>query len=170
MSNIKTIRYNYSQYVGGLSGKDKKHLGYLNFTSEAIGVRNSLFNKTPKHGALKWTDVASIDITGQQTASSRLGATLLFGEIGALAASGSRNQVAVVVHTKDNRTAYYLIGRQNPVAVKAKLTPFLQAVGVPFTEQVATQPLASAADELEKLARLKEQGIITQAEFEAKKK
>lgn len=167
---IKTIKYNYAQYVGGHPKYRKKKRGLLIFTATAVGIHNNAFSSKPKEAVLNWSDVASVEIGGQQVGQSRLGATLLFGEIGALAASGSKNQATIAVHTKDEQVAYYVINKQSAIEVRAQLTPLLKAVGVPFTEQTQSTPANSAADELEKLAKLKEQGVLTPEEFEAKKK
>ncbi len=176
-NNIKTVWYGFSEYAGGLANEPKKRGSIMCFTGEALGIRTSRAftnnGNEPKKVVIKWSDVASIEISSQQVAKSRLGATLLFGEIGALAASSTKNQTAVIVHTKDGQSAYYVIDKQNPINVKASIAPILQAVGVPFADQVQ-QPIQSAipsaADELEKLAALKEQGVLTQEEFDAKKK
>jgi hypothetical protein len=169
---IKTIKYTTAQYVGGHPSYPKKKSGILIFTDTAVGIRIDAFGSTPKGAVLKWSDIASVEIGGQQVGQSRLGATLLFGEIGALAASGSKNQATVVVHTKDGQAAYYIISKKSAIEVKAQLTPLLQAVKIPFTEQLqqATPTTPIATDELEKLAKLKEQGILTDEEFTAKKK
>jgi hypothetical protein len=48
-------------------------------------------------------------------------------------------------------------------------TETVVAKSAPFTEPVTTAPPASLADELTKLMKLKDQGVLTQGEFEAQK-
>jgi hypothetical protein len=55
--------------------------------------------------------------------------------------------------------------------VKKKLAPALSKVQQGKAVPVASQPMAGLpTDELEKLAELKEKGILTEEEFAAKKK
>ncbi len=59
------------------------------------------------------------------------------------------------------------------VNVRAKITPILKAAGVPFfgeTPEISPpKSAADIADELRKLAALRDEGIITDEEFQAQK-
>lgn len=167
---IKKLSFTYSKYLGGHSKLGKARQGNLYLTDEKIGI--GTFG--PSHSALQWSDVASVDVSGEQVSKSKIGATLVFGVFGGLAAKGTKNQAAIIVHTKDNEVAYYQIDKTSQLEAKAKITPLLHAVGVPLTDETTSQPQApqnnDITEQLTKLAKLKEQGILTEAEFAAKKK
>ena len=64
----------------------------------------------------------------------------------------------------------YLIKRSsNTTSVKPTLTRIVEQVSEPLRQNQNTMP-ASIADELRKFADLKEQGLITQDEYEAQRK
>jgi Short C-terminal domain len=114
--------------------------------------------------------VQSIEITGREVRISKVGPVLVFGLMG-LAARGSKMQTTLVVRTKDGETLYFSLDRQAPEQVKALLTPHLKLVGVPF---YGDSPPPSAggpdlADQIRKLAALRDDGLLTQEEFEAQK-
>ncbi|HUD07289.1 MAG TPA: SHOCT domain-containing protein [Candidatus Saccharimonadales bacterium] len=167
---IKKLSFTYSKYLGGHSKLGKARQGNLYLTDEKIGV--GTFG--PSHSALLWTDVASVDVSGEQVSKSKIGATLVFGVFGGLAAKGTKNQAAIIIHTKDNEVAYYQIDKVSQLEAKAKITPLLHAVGVPLSDETAQQPQApqvnDVTEQLTQLSKLKEQGILTEAEFTAKKK
>jgi len=61
---------------------------------------------------------------------------------------------------------------QDPIRLRAKITPVLNAAGVPFFGEEATPSAAQpvdVADELRKLAGLRDDGIITEDEFQEQK-
>lgn len=170
---IKKITFSYSKYLGGHSALGKKRQGNLYLTDKEIGI--GTFG--PSHAALQWFDVASVDVGSEQVGKSKVGATLVFGVFGGLAAKGTKSQGAITVHTKDNQVAYYLVDKVSGLEVRAKITPLLHAVGVPFTDentQQTTTPSTTqgsdVTEQLTQLSKLKEQGILTEAEFVAKKK
>ncbi len=93
------------------------------------------------------------------------------------------------VYTKDGQIAYYQVDKTTAAQVRAEITPVLRAAGVPFRDEavVETQQEAlreafaqavqtgqgggalSVADELAKLAQLRDQGILADEEFAAQK-
>ena len=63
------------------------------------------------------------------------------------------------------------MAKTSALAVRAALSPLLRELGIPFADdgpEAATAP-ASAADELAKLAALRDQGVLTDAEFATQK-
>jgi hypothetical protein len=115
--------------------------------------------------------VESIQITGQQVSKSKVGPVLVFGLFG-LAARGSRHDTTVVVRTTDGETVYYSIADAQPETVQAVLTPLLANVHVPFyqeTPQATPAPAFDLSDQLRKLAALRDDGLLTDAEFEDQK-
>ena len=106
---------------------------------------------------------------------SKLGPVLLFGVWG-LGAKGSMHTTTIVVRTKDNEIAYFSIADSVPDAVKAVLTPFIKALNIPFYEEPVTSaaplpapPAPDLADQVRKLAALRDDGLITDSEFETQK-
>lgn len=165
------VSFGYAQYLGGHTALGKKRNGNILFTTEGIGI--GTWN--PKHAFISWSDVESIQIDGESVGKSRVGAVLAFGVLG-LAAKGSKNQTAITVYTKDDQTAYYLIDKVNYVNVLAKVKPLLKEAGVPTHDEASMKGVASLAQEddvveqIKKLAKLKEQGVLTEEEFTSKKR
>jgi hypothetical protein len=172
MDKVKTIKLPHGQYLGGNSALGRKRKGNLVLDGKSIGIGVL----KPKHATLHWSDIASVQVNGELVGKSKAGAVATFGVLG-LAAKGSKNQTTVTVYTKDNQAAYYVIDKMNSVAFIARISPLLRSVGVPLQNEGAqgnsAVPQAQSddmADQLTKLAKLKEQGILTEAEFTAKKK
>jgi predicted RNA-binding Zn-ribbon protein involved in translation (DUF1610 family) len=123
--------------------------------------------------------IESVDVSGGQVAKSRVGATLAFGVIG-LATKGTVDRAELGVRLRSGETAFFLIERATPFEVRAKLAPFLNAAGVPFTDEVQDREAArepgisgearpSLVDELERLADLHERGFLSIEEVAAAK-
>lgn len=162
---IKKLRFTHAKYLGGHTALGRKRSGDLVLTAEAIGIGVGL-GSGPKHAALPWSDVASVSITSPPNNVAGLGGLIR-----------SQSITDITVRTKDNMFAYYQVVGKAKQAVLAKSTALLQAVGVPFsddpTQQSSTTPIAQNNDvtqQLTQLSKLKEQGILTEAEFTAKKK
>ena len=173
---IKNLNFSYSKYLGGYSELGKERQGNLWLTDTEIGIGTL----KPKRAVLPWSHVASIEISGDEVAKRKVGAVIVFGVLGGLAAKGAKNRTAITVHTKDNQTAYYLINKVSEIEARAKIMPLLHAVGVPISYQQNAQQVNSVsqpvtqvtdvAEQITKLAELKEQGILTAEEFSLKKK
>ena len=167
----KRLIYGHASYLGGHPTLGRLHNGNLVLTREKMGIGST----KPRYAILQWTDIESIEITSDQVSKSKVGAVLVFGIFG-LAAKGTRNQTSLIVHTKDNQVAYYQAG-VNTIAFRAGTTALLDAVGVPLYDAVTqqnnstpkTHDIDDITEQLTKLAKLKEQGIITQEDFDKKK-
>jgi hypothetical protein len=169
----KKLLFTYSEYLGGHSTLGHKRRGNLVMTDKEMGMGMS---RSPRHAVLQWSDISSVDVSGDQVGKSKIGATLVFGVFGGLAAKGTKSQTAITVYTKDNQVAYYRIDKANALEIRAKITPLLRAVGVPFHDELVEHNSSSSvtqsvdvADQLTKLVKLKEQGIVTQEEFDNQK-
>ncbi len=163
-----------TRYLGGHSKFSEGWGGVLFFTMEAIGLGKTAFTG-PLECVIPMETVTSIEITSQQVAKSRLGAALFVGVL-ALGAKDSAHTTTVVVRTNDDEIAYFLIKESVPDEVKAVLTPFLKALNIPFYDEPATSaaslpapPAPDFADQLRKLAALRDDGLITPAEYETQK-
>ena len=82
----------------------------------------------------------------------------------------------MVVRTNDDEVAYFLIRDSVPDAVQAVLTQFMKALNIPFYEEPSTQtaslpapPASDFADQIRKLAALRDDGLITDTEYETQK-
>jgi hypothetical protein len=159
-------------YLGGSERFPPGTQGVLFFTTKAIGLGRQMPGAFapvtgPEQVLLPIGHVESIEVTGRAIATSRLIPVLLLGVLG-LAAKASKMQTTVVVRTTDEEALYFLLDHQAPEQVKALLTPHLKRVGVPFHDEPSSGP-ADVADEIRKLAALRDDGVLTQDEFERRK-
>ena len=85
----------------------------------------------------------------------------------------------LAIYRNDGATAHFQIDHLSPQSLRAQLAPILFKVGVPFLDDpfftgpnaAPQEPVApaSVADELAKLAELRDQGILSEDEFLAQK-
>jgi len=78
----------------------------------------------------------------------------------------------LLIHLKNGQTGYFTIADYSEHQLLAKLAPWIHALGVlvgPPLDQSHSPVLSSVADELAKLAALRDQGILTSQEFETQK-
>ena len=174
-----------SHYLGGLPGT-KQDAGNLHVSDAGIGVGGAVAKK----GIVVWADMASISFDSASAAKSRVGATLAFGLLGALASKGTQDTATITVNLKDGNAAFYRVDGKSGPMVRAGFQPFLIANAVPcLDDHVATpyqnpsqgvppsQSLTAAstptplglADELGKLAGLRDQGVLSDEEFQTMK-
>lgn len=164
----------YVKYLGGLPcEKPSKVGGNLQVTDDCIGMGML----KPKSAIVRWSDMAGVSFDAETVKKSRAGKVALLGPIGLLAKS-TKNQTALVVQLKDGNTALYEIDKLGANQVRGKFQSYLSAHNVPcLDDQPATAagtpsgsaPAASIADELVKMAELKNQGILSEEEFAAQK-
>lgn len=160
-----------AHYLGGHPDRSRNKTGNLILTEDAIGVGVL----APKHGAVPWSNVASVEVTSEQQAKSRGGAALAFG-VGALAAKSSTNKATVIVRTKDGHQVYFQLDNKDAAHVRSKISTRLVALGVPFFEDAPSAASASApaaggdvVGQLERLAALRDAGHLSDEEFAAQK-
>ena len=113
--------------------------------------------------------IASVEVTSEQVARSRIGAVLIFGVLGLAAA----DRGTFLVHLKNGQTGYFTIDGYTENRLLGKLSPWLHAlnipIGAPTTIALTATPSISVADELTKLAGLRDSGVLTEDEFLAQK-
>lgn len=159
------------KYLGGLPEDPKPHSleGNMWADEERIG----LGTLSAKKQVVMWKDCKGVTVDGGQVAKSKVGAELAFGIFGGLGAKGATDRAFITIYRKDGAAALFQIEKKSPQAVRGQLTALLAKVGVPFLDgPVQAQDNSSGvsmADELSKLAALKEQGILTPEEFEKQK-
>jgi hypothetical protein len=158
-------------YLGGLPGLPKAVKGNLRFGAEGIGIGTPY----PDGPLVPIADVDSVEVSGGQVAKSKIGAVLAFGVLGGLAAKGADDNTTVTVHIRGGNAAYYRLERWSPEEVRANIAPWLHAVRISFEGEsgmdsdASQQPFLSKADELLKLADLRDRGVLTDDEFAAEK-
>jgi len=126
----------------------------------------------PRRAVVPWSNVASVSMESLTEAKSRLGAVLVFGVLGLLA-KGTADSTVIAVRLLDGGTVYYQADL-NFRDFRANVTPILQSFGVTVTDESTrtpklAPPVASVADELAKLAQLRDSGVLTEAEFATQK-
>lgn len=159
-------------YVGGYDDQKRYNAKLCLYENQ---IEYSQFGKPIKDLVIKSSDVGSIEVTGQQQTNSRLSVTRM-ATLGVFSLAAPKRstvkEASVVLGLKDGRQVFFHTKALTEFEVHQKLA---NAISYYHTLQAgqASQPPAQSStsvDELEKLAALKEKGIITEAEFAAKKK
>lgn len=120
-----------------------------------------------------WENLQSIEFLGPgEVAQSRLGPVLLFGVLG-LGASGRQKLTELLLHTKHGPVFFQVLDR-TPFELRARLRSSLEEHsipegGLPIPDRAVGSIPPLIADELSKLADLREQGVVTEEEFSAQK-
>ncbi len=154
-------------YIGGYEAKHKSS-GMLTFYEHQIEYgtlgKNSFVIEKPS--------VREVAIEGKDEVNRRVTVTRLLA-LGILAFGvKKKNEVKesfITIVLNDGREIILLVKNIAPMTLKAKLSKVYAAYNQNKAQGQPAQPI-SATDELERLAALKLKGVITQAEFEAKKK
>lgn len=150
----------------------KSGVGSLVVSDEGITHMAGLFGTT----TIAFKDMDSIEVVGEVANQSRVGAVATVGVFG-LAKRRTKYSTTVRLHMKDGSEPAYEVDKVSPSEVRARIAPKAQAAGVPWYEdrrlqsqmQQTQTPSVSLADELTKLAGLRNQGILSEAEFETQK-
>jgi hypothetical protein len=155
-----------TEYLNTSVGTKSMRLGSLKVTEEGMQWRGNL--GTPKV-VMPWASLEGIVVDGEISGRVRKSAVATFGVFG-LGAKKRQQDTHITVVTS---TAEYgfLVEKVAPEVVRTKLRPVLKAMpsDEPTSAPVVTAPPVSIADELTKLAALRDQGILSPAEFEAQK-
>jgi hypothetical protein len=161
----KTVVIGMAEYLGG--GGDwhpRFPKGELTFSPKRVAFDG--------HVVVLMPNVASIEIVGDQQAKSKIGATVVFGVFGGLAAKGAVDRTEIGVHLKSGAVPYFRVLKKNRIQVRAVLGPVLREAEVPFLDEAmaqAQQPELSPMDEVEKAFELFKAGALTEEEFKATK-
>ena len=167
------VSFSFATYLGGLPEDPRSHsLGSTLYANDELVGLGSL---GPKKQIVRWAECTGVTVDGGQVAKSKVGAELAFGVLGGLGAKGATDRAFLSVYRNDGAAACYQIDKKSPQAVRAQLTALLVKVGVPFLDGPLAQTTAtiavpiSVADELAKLAALRDQGVLTPEEFDQQK-
>jgi Short C-terminal domain len=164
---MKTVKFSNAQYLGGLPHTNPTVASTILFVGdEGIG-----FGKfSPKNG-VAWGDVSGVSFDSEEANRSAAGKALAVG-IALLNPPSHQSEAYVTFTLKDGNAALYRVVGKSVPEVREKVQPFLVAAGVSCLDdrgpQAAPVP-ASAADEIVKLAQLRDTGVLTEDEFIAHK-
>lgn len=155
------------QYMGGYSDK-KKATGKLTFYQKQTEFSNPMLNSRLGFTIIN-TNIADITFSGkddviqQRTITRNL---LLAGK----SKSKEIKDAYITITLADGQEVLFHVPEKSPMELKASIAGAVSQAKQSPHSSVATPQTTSTADELVGLAKLKEQGIITQAEFDQKKK
>jgi phage terminase small subunit len=160
-------------YVGGFDNQ-KRTSAKLIFYEHRIEY--SLYGQIQKDLVIDGNDVIGIEIGGQQQTNSRISVTRM-ATLGVFSlAAPKRSTVkyaAVVISLKDGRQIYFQTQYLTEFEVHSKLANAISY----YSQQQAkgqqdnnAQGINDAATEIMKYATLRKRGVITEDEFQAKKK
>lgn len=157
------------KYLGGYEAQSKSD-GILTFYENQMEYK-SIFGGS---FTLDKSLVSEISVEGKNEVSSRVTVTRLL-TIGIFAFAAKKKttdkEAYITIVLTDGREIVMQVSNTAPMQLKPKLSNVYATYNKGKSQtQPAVQVQSSGADELEKLAALKEKGIITQAEFNAKKK
>lgn len=163
-------------YHGGFSFASPVPSGVLHFGDEALDMEQHTplpRKRTPPPGRvifeLRARAISSVEITSEQIAKSKVGAVLLFGVLG-LAAKDAQDRTVIVVHMKSGETGYFRLLGFSVSTMLGAVTPWLHQHSIPIGARAApTNASVSIADELKKLAELRDAGVLTDEEFAPQK-
>ena len=148
--------------LGGTRCEGSSSESKLRFTTRSVAFGDE--------DVTKMSDVRSVELLGEEQAKSKVGAVILFGVLGGLAAKGRRNVTYLTVHLKSDDEVYYLVPERNHMEVRAALAPVLKEAGVPFEDDVEDSPViaaqSSVADEIGKYFDLLQKGAITKGQYD----
>lgn len=159
-----------AEYLGGYKDYNKKTEGRLFIHQDKVRFMGASGFHTAKFEIAK-SDIKELAVEGQDQVGKRITATRLL-TTGVLAFAWQKKtkqqDTYVTVVTNDGQEAIFHIEGKSHMELKPQIQ---QKIGLSTTAPTQAQPASdSTADELTKLAELKEKGILTQAEFDAKKK
>ncbi len=143
-------------------------MGTFKVTEDGLQWRSNLGRKL----AMPWAAIEAIDIEGET--SKRVTATrVLTLGVFALAAKKEKRDTHMTVAT-DAAEHAFVFERTPPEVIKSKLRPVLVALSAIGATAVAPPspgdgPRLSVADEIKKLAALRDAGILTEDEFQSQK-
>jgi len=159
------------EYMGGYGDK-RKAKGVLTFfekQTEFSAVMGTKF--TVPNSQIKDVVIEGKDDVNRRVTVTRLLAVGIFAF--ALKKKNKDQEAYITLELTDGQEVILFVDNKAPMALRAKLAKVISAVKQANVASQA-QPVqqvtqSSVADELAKLASLKEQGVLSQAEFDSEK-
>lgn len=167
---IPRILFGNATYLGGFAGADRKKKGNLIFDAEHVGI-GGMHPRTLRYRSCF---VQSIEVTSSQVAKSKVGASVVFGVLGGLAAKGTKNEAIIIVHGTSS-DGYFQLEKINAATIFGKLAPWMRAWSVPSHDEFlrsAPQTVSAPSfdvGQVAQLAQLHASGALTDEEFAAAK-
>lgn len=159
------------EYMGGY-GDSRKAKGVVSFfekQTEFSAVMSTKF--TIPNSQIKDVVIEGKDEVNRRVTVTRLLAVGIFAF--ALKKKNKDQESYITLELTDGQEIILFVDNKAPMALRAKLAKVISTVkqtSAASQAQATQQPTqSSVADELAKLANLKEQGILTQAEFDSEK-
>lgn len=156
------------EYMGGY-GDSKKANGILTFYRNQTEFNSPLSTKfTILNGSIANIAIEGKDEVGRRVTVTRL---LLVGIFAfALKKKKKEKEAYITLELKDGQEVIFFVDKVNPMEMKTKLAKSISQVKQSsVASQVQAPSVGGIADELAKLAALKDQGVLTQAEFDKAK-
>ena len=121
--------------------------------------------------------IASLEVTSEQVAKSKVGAAVLFGVLGGVTAKSSMDRATMLVSLKNQETGYFTVAKQSTASLLGIIKPWADSHEIvlgPVKDDASQLAPSSAgptliADELAKLWELRQAGALTEEEFSAQK-
>lgn len=159
-----------ADYMGGY-GDYRKAKGSVTFYQKQTEFSSLMTKFTIQNSSVRDVVVEGKSEVNRRVTVTRLLAVGIFAF--ALKKKNTDKEAYITIELTDGQEVIFFVDNKAPMELKAKLAKVISQVkqaGVAGQVQANAQPQGSVADELTKLATLKEQGILTQDEFDAKKK
>lgn len=157
------------EYMGGYNDK-KKAAGSLTFYEKQTEFKVALNSRASFN--IPNSEITNVAIEGKDEVNRRITVTRLLA-VGifafALKKKSKDKDAFITVELADGQEAVFHIKDKSPMELKAKLSTAVAQVKQGTPKPTGVTGPVSVADELAKLAKLKEDGIITQEEFDKKK-
>jgi len=161
------------EYMGGY-GEQKKASGSLTFFQRQTEFKNPMLKKSLWFTILN-SKVRDIAIEGKDEVNRRVTVTRLL-TLGifafALRKKSEDKDAFITLVLADGQEVIFHVKDKSPMELKASLAKAVSQVkqaGAVAASTVQATGSGSVADELSKLAKLKEQGVLTDGEFQARK-
>lgn len=174
------ITFYYVTYHGGFTHLNfTSAVGDLRFTDDCLVLldndRNLKESRRRKWELCRAGAISAVEVSSEQVAKSKLGATLIFGVVGGVTAKATKDRTTLIVHLKSGATGYFSIDLVSAAEILGPLTPWLSSrkisIGAPTPAAGAPSGPAPSliSDELERLAEMRDKGVLTEDEFAALK-
>lgn len=158
------------QYMGGYENK-KKAIGILTFYEKQTEFNSPLSTKF----TILNSSISNVVIEGKDEVNRRVTVTrlLLVGIFAfALKKKNKDKEAYVTIELSDGQEAIFFVDKKSPMELRTTFASTISRVkqaGKTNQNQLSNATKGSAADELIKLASLKDQGLLTQEEFDNEK-
>lgn len=176
---MPTLQIPRVMYLGGFSHVQQSksvRQGRLVLDDDAVTldrVQDSQMRNFPDFELCRTRAIATIEVTSEQAAKSRVGAVLAFGVLG-LGAKATMDRATLIVTLESGETGYLAMNKESAASVLGHITPWAReqgiALGAPQAEPIQSVAPNLIADELIKLAQLRDSGVLSEDELALKSK